>query len=224
MDIIESFKQNYNKVHHYVSENPNSCVVKELEDEATFKAIVLDNPNSIFFDFDKKIYKNWGTWKNQVSAVRDRDCDGVIMQRKINQKDCLFCVELKSRFDTDELFKAHEQVIVSLFKMYTMFSICDGFDWENIDVHFILGCHPFEDKVQESSVYSFLEQEIMLRPNGFFSIVLNEIIHNSPVTYKIGQLPVAKKFALPDSIKSKEITYSWVHSDSYTDSQVILNL
>ncbi|WP_455250922.1 hypothetical protein [Porphyromonas sp.] len=68
-----------------------------------------------------------GLWKDRHTY--DLDCDGIVLLADLDKLEpTLLLVELKSTLSEKSLFKAIQQVVISLLKMHTLFSLCGSYN------------------------------------------------------------------------------------------------
>lgn len=80
-----------------------------------------------------------GLWKDRHTY--DLDCDGIVLLADVNKGEpILLLVELKSTLSEKSLFKAVRQVVISLLKMHTLFSLCSSYNGILSPVEILICC------------------------------------------------------------------------------------
>lgn len=223
MEIIESMLSLYDKKScncHYCSCN---WVLTEAEPSATFKKLTLCMDGATFGTIDNAFYK--GLDKiicSRSSFLKDKDCDGVSFC-EINGRMHMLFVELKSSFS--EIERAFKQNFFTLLKMHMFFSLCRGYDIENLTIDFFVACSPFKDKDQESDILSRLNMADEADSLCYHEkCLLNHLYYGKETVVTIGELPFAKNIKLNKSIISSPIHLHLYSPTSYEESEGLLDL
>nr|WP_311447228.1 hypothetical protein [uncultured Porphyromonas sp.] len=113
-------------------------VITEGDQGATLKELRL---RSTSCGLEKLPSKNLcqGLWRDRHN--HDFDCDGIVLLAdKDKGEPTLLLVELKSKLTSKSLPKAVEQVVISLLKMHTLFSLCSSYNGILSPVEVLICC------------------------------------------------------------------------------------
>ena len=90
--------------------------VSVIETSSTAKIREVRWTNSCFHTIDCKIIKNLKSFFGSSPEILHYDCDGIITFEEDGKK-YMFLSELKSTFDTSDIYKAYKQIISSYIKV-----------------------------------------------------------------------------------------------------------
>lgn len=121
--------QDFNKLFskYNMTYEKNSVTINETTNEAKVKSITWQN--SCFQNFDTHLAKDMTSFF-QIAKASDLfydDCDGLILFNEDGQK-YMFFNELKSTFDSREIYHARNQLISTYLKFNLLFHLLQGYD------------------------------------------------------------------------------------------------
>ncbi len=186
--------------------------------KAPLKSLQVKQKGTLFTCFNNNLVQGMKDISCTRSGfLKDSDCDGIIFITNCT-KDGLIFVELKSRFSTQHIEKAIEQIIFSFLKMHAMLSMCKEYSPDTVYLHFIVACQCFEDKIQEDQVYDYLNKAEELEDMTIEGTILRKLIENNTIQIKLREITDLWRIPLNTSLRDKDITLSLKLTNSYGDS------
>ena len=137
----------------------DNVTIRELDQKAKVKSITWQN--SCFQNFDTHIAKDMTSFFQAAKASNlfYDDCDGLIMFNEEGQK-YMFFNELKSNFDSRDIYHARNQIISTYLKFNLLFHFLQGYDPSQFIVKgFIVSLPPNKDYLRDLHKQTFV-------PNG----------------------------------------------------------
>lgn len=116
--------------------------------------------NSDFQYFDAQIVKDLSSifQKSKSPKIFKYDCDGIIIFDGGNGSKYMFLTELKSAFDSTDIFKARNQIISSFMKINLILNLVRGYNLNDFIVKgFIASQEPNSNSIWNISKSSFLK-------------------------------------------------------------------
>lgn len=114
-----------------------SIIITEQDKGAVLKELHLSRTSGDLEQLPSGICK--GLWNGLHRC--DNDCDGIVLLPNACGGDPqLLLVELKSTLSEWSLFKAIQQVVISLLKMHTLFSLCSSYNGILSPVEVLICC------------------------------------------------------------------------------------
>lgn len=239
MPFINSFKSLYdlrvNKAQ--IVNSIGMLKVSEHDSKASLKFLQINKPGVVLNGFNCSLLKGMPDITEKSSSFfRDLDCDGTVVYQSGNCNTFLF-VELKSKFDTAKLYHALNQVLCSFFKFLRMSSICEGFDLDGLNVHFIIACQDFQDAVEKHSATQQVSQLSQLyATNPLYDLLQRVVIDSGKETTRVYDL---EKFFLKTAqnsdqkiadipintlLKNKKIKLTLKRTANYGDSSASITI
>ena len=154
------------------------------------------------------------------SKLKDLDCDGVTFASHLGHDNLIFS-ELKSKFSTQKVYEAFQQMTHSFLKVHAMLSLCENYTLNNVSLHFIAACQCFEDKNQEDGVYNRLSKEEQIDNTTFVGKFMRRLIEQHDITIRFGDMTAVWGLPLNQSLANKEITLSLQVTQKFGDSSLI---
>lgn len=99
--------------------------IKEEQDGAVLKKLNIDSTHYQLENLPKESLCE-DLWKNK--RTHDCNCDGVILITDPTNNSQLLLIELKSKLEEEQFTKALTQIIISLLKIHTHFSLCASYE------------------------------------------------------------------------------------------------
>lgn len=127
------------KNHTHIPQNQTHLKTGELEIAELINAnrsgclqnVTFIVPESLSFPTPK--FDSFNMW----NAFSNENCDGAILYRASGEKFDLAFVELKSGYDSDNIWKAGKQIKVSVQKMFLLLGCIPS--WEELEINKIYG-------------------------------------------------------------------------------------
>jgi hypothetical protein len=223
MEIIDSILSLYDKKACDCYCCSCNWVLTEADRSAILKKLTLFLDGATFGIIDNDFYKGLNkTTCDRSSFLTDNDCDGVSFCEKDGKMHLLF-VDLKSSYSNIE--KAFKQNFFTLLKMHMFFSLCNGYNIENLTINFFVACSPFKDKDQKSDILLNLNMADELGNLNYSEKCLLNHLHNGKETIvTISELPFVKSIKLNESIISSPIHLHIYAPESYGESEGTIDL
>ena len=158
--------------------------------------------------------------EKRSSQFEDHDCDGITIKSYQGQDGLVFS-ELKSKFSTQKVYEAYQQMTHSFLKMHAMLSLCKDYTLEDVSLHFIAACQCFEDKDQEDGIYERLNKEEQLGKHTFAGKFLRRLIEQHELTVKFGEVASVWSLPLNKSLADKEIKLTLQVTQNYGDNSLV---
>ena len=227
MSVVSSFGELYDKTLYPVFANftvsTDVFEVKEYDTnpKVMTKLLSVEQSGAEFASFNHMLVKGMGDiTEKRSSKFENHDCDGVTFVSNQGYNGLIFS-ELKSKFSTQKLCEAYQQMTHSFLKMHAMLSLCKDYTLEDMSLHFIAACQCFEDKNQEVGVYNRLSKEEQVDRTTFVSKFLRRLIEHHDVTVKFGELVEVWDLPLSQKLADKEITLSLQVTKSFGDTSLV---
>lgn len=116
-------------------------VIFEHSNDAKIKKVVWRFP--LFHSLDPKIAKDLKILKDKMEGnpIFGYDCDGIFICEKGGKKYFIFN-ELKSTFDSSDIFHAKQQIISSYLKLNMLLHVTQGYRNEDFEIKGFIFSHP----------------------------------------------------------------------------------
>ena len=214
MKAIDSFRKIYDTA--TVHERLRQCDIVEEDLQATFTKLSLVNEGEHFYLIDKDVYKKGNICTKASNQLENKDCDGVVFTRLENKNYCLLA-ELKSNFDTSKIREAYKQITFTLLKIHTMFSLCDGYELDDIDIVGIISCKP----PKSSEKLDLLQSQETNKPDVRFAV---KLYNDCNVTTTVGKIPFIANLPIIKKLGEKQIKINLTMPKNTNDSEYSVNL
>lgn len=214
MRIIDSLKKLYGS-NCITQESIGECKVCERNENSKFVKLFIKNGQHTFFEIAEDLYVKSLNINNKYSILNNQNCDGVFITEIDNKAACVFS-ELKSSLDSNDIFKAHKQIIFSFFKIYLFLSLSEEFN-NNVEYIGIIGSRPVKDKSQEALFELELLNMQEGRPVDKEMICLVELWKEKTIKHRIRDFSFIKGFPLCGTIGDKEMTICLYTAKSFMD-------
>lgn len=177
----------------------NDISIKETSSQSKVKELIWTN--SSFQCIDPTIVKDLTSFfqKAKASDIFHNDCDGITIFEE-NGKKFLFLSELKSNFDSGDVFHAREQIISSYIKISMLMHLLRCYNKEDFVVKgFIVGLPPNKDYLRDLHKEQFLDCNNQYSAESEFVLNLcygnkeKKIILKPIDCYKLKKLPLGDK-------------------------------
>lgn len=196
MDIINNFCSLFPKCK--IGTYNDHVDIIELENDAKVKKLTLTNAN--FSLVDPKIVKDFSSifQKYKSNKIFFLDCDGIVAC-EIDDKKYIFLLELKSKFDTRDVFKAHHQIIASYIKFNMLLNLLEDYNADDFIFKAFIACLPIEhDYYRELHKMSLLPTKNKFKSEAEFAIDLYMSPNKSTLCkkeecFKIKDLHIGRK-------------------------------
>lgn len=226
MNLSNSFDAIFDKTRKWRTESSDTWQVIEPESDAKMKELLVEKKGCKFFGYDQYLTKGVkDSTITRSSSLKDKECDGIAFSVTDDTEE-MFFAELKSDFSTKELSDAFFQIICSFCKIHPWLSLCEGYDLNTINIHFILACKCFKDDggEQESAVFSTIEQERMAGQNNFTTKFLSALLRNKHCDIRLSDISHFANHPFSSAIKDKKVRIHLVTTSHYSDSACTINL
>lgn len=181
----------------------------------------VEQTGAAFASFNHMLVKGMGDITEKRSRLFENlDCDGIAIKTYHGQDGLVFS-ELKSRFSTQKVYKAFQQMTHSFLKMHAMLSLCKDYTLDNVSLHFIVACQCFEDKEQEDGIYNRLSKEEQESKHTFAGKFLRRLIETHELTVKFGDVATVWNLPLNQTLTDKEIKLTLQMTQNYGDSALV---
>lgn len=172
--------------------------IKETSAQSKVKELIWSN--SCFQCIDATIVKDMTSFfqKAGSSDIFHNDCDGITIFEE-NGKKYLFLSELKSTFDSNDIFHAREQIISSYIKISMLMHLLRCYNKEDfIAKGFIVNLSPNENYLRDMYRAQFLNRGNNYREESDFILKLcygkeKKTVLKSTDCYKLKTLPLGDK-------------------------------
>ena len=158
----------------YAMEYHRGCVsIKEQSQSAKVKEIIWRN--SDFQYIDSAIVKNMSSFFRQSSAsdIFCLDCDGIMLFEDADGRKYMFFSELKSTFDTSDIFHAKDQIISSYLKINMIMHLLRCYNSDDFIVKgFIICLPPNKNYLRDLSKQQMLNRKSKYKTEAEFTIDL----------------------------------------------------
>lgn len=115
----------------------NNIIIEESERSAILQQVTLKCPLCNLEQLPNDLCK--GLWRD--IHIYDYECDGIILVSSTHiRPPQLLLVELKSELKQTQFIKALKQIVISLLKMHSHFSICDSYKGISSPVKVLICC------------------------------------------------------------------------------------
>lgn len=160
----------------------DKVVIDEPSVNSKVKKLSILN-QSKFLKIDTKLIKDFSTFFTDESLTKD--CDGVVVFETPDTK-YIFIVELKSGYNSQEIFKAKDQIISTYIKLNILLNIIHPFNKENyVFKGFIIALTPGSEKITGMSKLTQRE-DIKFA----YDLSVNRSVNVRFSTQKASQLPL----------------------------------
>lgn len=158
----------------YAMEYCRGCVsIKELSESAKVKEIIWQNSN--FQYIDSAIVKSMSSFfrQSKASDIFCLDCDGIILFEDDKGRKYMFLSELKSTFDTSDIFHAKDQIISSYLKINLIMHLLRCYNSDDFIVKgFIICLPPNKNKLRDLNKQQMLNSKSIYKTEAEFTIDL----------------------------------------------------
>ena len=168
----------------------------ENEKKAKVKSITWTYP--IIHSIDPNIVKDLKSFFNKANAhnIFNYDCDGIFICEKDHQKYLIFN-ELKSTFDSNDIFHAKEQIISSYLKINLISHLLVGYKSEEFKIKgFIFSLAPEPSYIQDLHQKSFFPPDSKFNKESEFVtdlLIRNKTIYNPRDLYSLKGMPLGER-------------------------------
>lgn len=169
--------------------------IREISSQSKVKELIWSN--SCFQCIDPAIVKDLTSFFQKAGAadIFHNDCDGITVLEE-NGKKYLFLSELKSNFDSTDIFHAREQIISSYIKFNWLMHLLPCYNKKDFVVKgFIVGLPPKKDYLRDLYKQSMLDFTNHYHAESDF--VLRLCYHNSQKKIMIKPSDCHKLRSLP---------------------------
>lgn len=226
MSIISSFGELFDKTLNPAFANytasSDAFEVEEHDQNPNLKTrhLRVEQTGATFASFNYMLVKGMGDiTEKRSSHFENLDCDGIAIKVYQGQDGLVFS-ELKSRFSTQKVYEAFQQMTHSFLKMHAMLSLCKDYTLDNVSLHFIAACQCFEDKDQEVGIYNRLSKEEQVSKHTFAGKFLRRLIEKHELTVKFGEVATVWNLPLNQTLADKEIKLTLHVTQNYGDSSL----
>ena len=170
-----------------------SLVIRETDSQAKVKEVIWTN--SDFQNIEQKIVKDMTSFFQMANAddVFHHDCDGIMIFEEGGQK-YMFFSELKSTFDSSDIFYAKDQIISSYLKINMLLNLLQNYKTEDYIVKgFIFSYPPNPSYIYELNRARYLSKKSKYKTESEFIL---DICHFGTST-KLTPLSCHKLKGLP---------------------------
>ena len=228
MSVGSSFLARYDKTSSPTfaahSETRNSFEVRENEQGATVTLLRVNMPGADFISFNHQLVKGMkDLTETRSSSLSDSDCDGISFVEHQGQ-DGIVLAELKSRFSTQHIKKAYEQLVFSFAKLHAMLSLCSEYVIDDLMLHFVVSCKCFENDNQEEGVMNNLLKAESVDSDCFEAKFLRQLIKHHRLNIKIGEIASVYGLTLNPAVADKDITLALQLTDTYASTSADYNI
>ena len=181
----------------------------------------VEQTGAAFASFNHMLVKGMSDITEKRSGLlEDYDCDGIAIKTCQGQDGLVFS-ELKSRFSTQKVYEAFQQMTYSFLKMHAMLSLCKDYTLDDVSLHFIVACQCFEDKDQEDGIYNRLSKEEQESKHTFVGKFLRRLIEKHELMVKFGEIATIWNLPLNQTLADKEIKLTLQVTQNYGDSGLV---
>ena len=222
MKLADSFLQIFDKTNTSISaKSPDLvwCVVETAPD-AGIKRLFVDMNKADYVAFNELLCKSMPNITTQRSSnIEDSECDGIAMAEKDGRLLFIFC-DLKPTFDTCKIIKAFKQDLLSFLKIKMLLSICNGFNFDDCDIDFIVACKCFATDEKRTDFISRLQMKQIAKVDAFSSKILYPLLLNGEKCVRLGDFPQIAGLDINPCIKNKKVKLRLLMSSNYADDYV----
>lgn len=187
----------------------------------TTRHLRVEQTGAVFASFNYMLVKGMDDiTKKRSGLLEDHDCDGVAIKTYLGQDGLVFS-ELKSKFSTQKVYEAFQQMTHSFLKMHAMLSLCKDYALDDVSLHFIAACQCFEDKDQEVGIYNRLCKEEQVGKNTFVGKFMRRLIEKHELIVKFSEVANVWNLPLHQTLVDKEIKLTLQMTQNYGDSSVV---
>ncbi|MBR2607147.1 MAG: hypothetical protein IKC70_04380 [Bacteroidaceae bacterium] len=222
MKLADSFLQIFDKTKAFVSADSSSThwIITEKNSDAGIKRLFVDMNKAEYIAFDDMLCRSMPNITTQRSSIiEDSECDGIAMAEKDGRLLFIFC-DLKPTFDTCKIIKAFKQDLLSFLKIKMLLSICNGFNFDDCDIDFIVACKCFATDEKRTEFISRLQMKQIAKVDAFTSRILFPLLENGEKCVKLGDFPQIAGLDINPCIKNKKVKLRLLMSSNYTDDFV----
>lgn len=227
MSIIVSFGELFDKTlnpilaNYTASSNTFEVIEHDPNPKISTRRLRVEQNGASFASFNHMLVKGMGDITEiRSSRLENHDCDGIAI-KTFHGQDGLVFSELKSRFSTQKIYEAFQQMTHSFLKMHAMLSLCKDYKLDDISLHFIAACQCFENKDQEDGIYNRLSKEEQESKHTFAGKFLRRLIQMHEMTVKFGEVATVWNLPLNQTLADKEIRLTLLVTQNYGDSSLV---
>ncbi len=227
MSILSSFGELFDKTlepafaNYTASSDAFEVNEHDTNPKVKTRHLRVEQTGAAFASFNYMLVKGMGDiTEKRSSQFEDHDCDGITIKSYQGQDGLVFS-ELKSKFSTQKVYEAYQQMTHSFLKMHAMLSLCKDYTLEDVSLHFIAACQCFEDKDQEDGIYERLNKEEQLGKHTFAGKFLRRLIEQHELTVKFGEVASVWSLPLNKSLADKEIKLTLQVTQNYGDNSLV---
>jgi hypothetical protein len=195
--------------------------IRETDKNATLTSLTIQKKRAQFIGFDQNLTKSFGCLTTLRSThFKDKECDGIAFVT-LDQKERLLLVELKSKFDTQTLSSAIQQMCFSFLKMHAMLSLCEDYSLDVIAIDFCTATKCAKDPDAQTKIDFFVSQAEESEEQREFGHFFRNLFFKGKVCIRIEKLFQIMGILLPlhNDLKKKEITVYLQRTQTFDDTQ-----
>ena len=184
--------------------------IKETSSQSKVKELIWSN--SCFQYIDPTIVKDLTSFfqKANSSDIFHNDCDGITILEE-NGKKYLFLSELKSTFDSSDVFHAREQIISSYIKINMVMHLLRCYNKDDfIAKGFIVGLPPNKDYLRDLHKEQFLDCNNQYNAESKFVLDLCYGNKEKKITLSPNDCHKLKKLPLGDKCLFNEMEFYYI--------------
>lgn len=147
-----SLNEIFNKSHLFTTRS-NNVVINEPDQNARVRRVTITNQN-VFLSINTELIKDIRSLFNNNHKILKLEADGVVVFEFNNEK-YIYIIELKSTYNSQDIYKAKNQIISTYIKLNILLNVIQPFKKENyIFKGFIVALAPNTEKINGMSKLS----------------------------------------------------------------------
>ncbi|MDR0894936.1 MAG: hypothetical protein LBN06_06510 [Prevotellaceae bacterium] len=170
----------------------------------------MELTNADFYSIDTNIITRLNAlFTERAPEILRKDCDGIVMLKKADKVYFILC-ELKSTFDSADLYKAMHQIVSSYIKLNMVLNLLDGYNSKDCVYRGLIVSLPLEDN---SSYALELKNRLLLPDTQRYkkdSIWAAELFCNRGSTLKATECEKLNGIPLSPSCLFDELEFHYI--------------
>ena len=174
-----------------------SLTIKETDLQAKVKEVIWTN--SDFQNIEQKVVQNMTSFFQKAGAddIFHHDCDGIMIFEEGGQK-YMFFSELKSTFDSSDIYLAKDQIISSYLKINMLLNLLQNYKTEDYIVKgFIFSYPPTPSYIYELNRSRYLPEKSKYKTESEFILDICHLGTSTKLTplscHKLKGLPLGDR-------------------------------
>jgi len=207
----------------------NTYIVRETSDNSRIKEVIWINSDFQFFDTN--IAKDLTGFFSKARCTEDAsifslDCDGAFLVQGDKHK-YLFLNELKSTFDSGDIYHASNQIVSTYIKLNMILNLLPNYQKQDVKVKGFIFSHPANKKYLRDLYRESMGKKGFIFLSGGF----NEVVRNLHSKYRI-YAPVLKvgegRFTDTDVVRYEFVNEAadieWEKKSDYSFKEILTPL